>query len=76
MILMDEGGDVIQSTLSKNLFYKFQGQLREGSAYLIVSPTLGMQNENFLLRQAPATKQNYFPQNNNCYQFSQLYHHR
>ncbi|KAL4562863.1 hypothetical protein LXL04_026894 [Taraxacum kok-saghyz] len=48
MILMDEEGDVIQATLSKNLFYKFQTQLREGSDYLIASPTLGEQNINFL----------------------------
>ncbi|KAL4554170.1 hypothetical protein LXL04_039707 [Taraxacum kok-saghyz] len=51
MILMDEEGDVIQATLSKNLFYKFQTQLREGSDYLIASPTLGEQNINFLPRQ-------------------------
>ncbi|KAL4560186.1 hypothetical protein LXL04_032335 [Taraxacum kok-saghyz] len=60
MILMDEEGDVIQSTLFKNLLHKFQGQLLEGFAYLIVSPTLRMKNETFLLREQQ-NKINFLP---------------
>ena len=43
-------GDVIQATLYKQQFYKFQDQLQEGSSYLIVSPTIGRQPPSFLLR--------------------------